>query len=145
MTKFSYLFLLVLIWSCGDHLVPKPKAHLRLEYPEANYVEANVEAPFSFERNELATKISTKPIASATESYEVTIDYPLLKGRMYLTYQSAENNQDNLTMLLKDDLTYATEQINNAHEIRPPQEYVDEISKVYGVYTEVRGDGASQG
>jgi gliding motility-associated lipoprotein GldD len=31
-----------------------------------------------------------------------------------------------------------------ADEIPPPKEYVDEISKVYGVFTEVRGDVASQ-
>lgn len=144
MIKFLYLFLLVLVWSCGDHLVPKPNAHLRLEYPEAHYVEANVEAPFSFERNGLATKITTKPIASATKSYGVTIEYPLLKGSIFLTYKSIENNPENLMTFLKDAQKFTTEHMIKADEIPPPKEYVDEISKVYGVFTEVRGDVASQ-
>lgn len=144
MTKLFYLFLLVMVYSCGDHVVPKPNAHLRLEYPEAKYVASQGEAPFSFEINELATKITAQPIKSVTESYGVTIEYPLLKGSIFLTYKSINNNQDNLIAFLRDAQKFTTEHMIKADEIPPPKEYINENNKVYGVFTEIKGDVASQ-
>lgn len=144
MTKFFYLFLFIIICSCGDHVVPKPNAYLRLEYPEATYVESQGDAPFSFEINKLATKITAKPMNSATESYGVTIEYPLLKGTIFLTYKAVDNNQDNLMAFLRDAQKFTTEHMIRADEIPPPKEYINKNSHVYGVFTEVKGDVASQ-
>ena len=34
------LLVIVVFFSCGEDPVPKPKAFLRLEYPQAKYVQA---------------------------------------------------------------------------------------------------------
>lgn len=144
MTKFFYAFLLATVfYSCKDHVVPKPNAYLRLEYPEAKYVASQGEAPFSFEVNQLATKITAKPISSTTESYGVNIEYPSLKGTIFLTYKSIDNNPDNLIAFLRDAQKFTTEHMIKADEIPPPKEYINESSNVYGVFTEVKGDVAS--
>src|SRR5690606_26078508 len=117
MTKFFYIFLFTIIFSCGDHVVPKPNAYLRLEYPEAKYVEAQGEAPFSFEVNELAKNITANPIESTTESYAVTVEYPTLKGTIFLTYKSIDNNPDNFMEILKDAQKLTTEQMIKTNEI----------------------------
>ena len=143
MTKFFYLFLFIIICSCGDHVVPKPNAYLRLEYPEATYVESQGDAPFSFEINKLATKITAKPMYSATESYGVTIEYPLLKGTIFLTYKSIDNNPDNLIAFLRDAQKFTTEHMIKADEI-PVYPYENKEKKVYGMFSELKGDVASQ-
>jgi gliding motility-associated lipoprotein GldD len=142
MTKFFYLFLFTIIFSCGDHVVPKPNAYLRLEYPKAKYVEAQGEAPFSFEVNELAKNITAKPIESTTESYAVTVEYPTLKGTIFLTYKSIDNNPDNLMAFLRDAQKFTTEHMIKADEI-PVYPYENNEKKVYGMFSELKGDVAS--
>lgn len=144
MTKiFNLLVLITICFSCGDHVVPKPNAYLRLEYPEAKYVEAHGEAPFSFEVNKLATKITSKAINSTTESYGVNIEYPSLKGTIFLTYKSIDNNPDNLTDFLRDAQKFTTEHMIKADEI-PVYPYENKEKKVYGMFSELKGDVASQ-
>lgn len=143
MNKIYYAFLLAIVFSCGGHVVPKPNAYLRLEYPEPIYVQSGGEAPFSFEVNQLAAKITTKPINSSTESYGINIEYPSLKGTIFLTYKSIENNPDNLISFLRDAEKFTTEHMIKADEI-PVYPYENKEKKVYGRFSELKGDVASQ-
>jgi gliding motility-associated lipoprotein GldD len=144
MTKSLYILLLGIICiSCGENAVPKPNAYLRLEYPEPKYAEAQVESPFSFEVNKLANKITTKTISSSTESYGVNIEYPSLKGTIFLTYKSIDNNPDNLVAFLRDAQNFTQKHTIRADEIRE-QKYLDDTRKVYGMLYEVGGNAASQ-
>lgn len=144
MTKFFYIFSLAIVFSsCKDHVVPKPNAYLRLEYPEPIYVQAEGEAPFKFEVNQLATKIANKPITSSTKSYGINIEYPSLKGTIFLTYKSIENNRDNLISFLRDAEKFTTEHMIKADEI-PVYPYENKDKKVYGRFSELKGDVASQ-
>ena len=144
MTKFfGFLLFLVFCCSCGNDAVPKPSAFLRLEYPEANYVQAQVEPPFSFEVNKLATKITTKALHSTTDSYGVNIEYPALKGTIFLTYKSIENDPENLTAFLRDAQNFTQKHTIKADEIKE-QEYLNKKRHVYGMIYEVGGNAASQ-
>jgi gliding motility-associated lipoprotein GldD len=143
MTKILYFLLLAAVcYSCGNDVVPKPNAYLRLEYPEAKYLESQGEAPFSFEVNELATKITAKPINSTTESYGVTIEYPSLKGTIFLTYKSIDNNPDNLTDFFRDAQNFTQKHTIKADEINE-QQFLNKEKKVYGMFYEVGGNAAS--
>ncbi|MBG7631014.1 MAG: hypothetical protein IZT56_11365, partial [Bacteroidetes bacterium] len=55
----------LILMSCGEDYVPKPKAQLRLEYPDARYAEDDLELPFSFEINELAKKVESKKVKAS--------------------------------------------------------------------------------
>ncbi len=124
---------------CGDDPLPKPKAYLRLEYPEARYEKATIPLPFSFEKNKLTESISS--IKSSTTANGLDVKYPSLKATIYLTYKKVEN--DNLDNLLRD-----AQNLTQKHTIK-----ADEISsdffenaeeRVYGMFYQIGGNAASQ-
>ena len=145
MKQFYYLGMIVFFcFACNDDVVPKPKGYLRLEYPAAHYINTNVDGvPFSFESNALANKISSKKIISTTESYAINIEYSTLKGTIYLTYKSINNNQKNLIDFLRDAQNFTQKHTAKADEIKE-KEYLNKINKVYGMFYEVGGNAASQ-
>ncbi|WP_445957486.1 gliding motility lipoprotein GldD [Yeosuana sp.] len=145
MKQFYYLSVVFLFCiGCNDDLVPKPKGYLRLEYPVANYVKTEIgDTPFSFEHNTLGKKVSLKPIKSTTESYGVNIEYPTLRGTIYLTYKSINNNPDNLRAFLRDAQNFTQKHTSKADEIKE-NEFINMKHKVYGMFYEVGGNAASQ-
>jgi len=142
MRNIIALLIVVLCVSCGSDPIPKPKAFLRLEYPEAKYKKAQVEVPFSFETNNLATMVSSKQIMGATKSYGVNIEYPSLKGTIFLTYKSVEGNKDNLQTFLTDAYKLTEKHMIKADEI-PYEDYINKDRNVYGRFSEVKGNVAS--
>lgn len=141
----SYLFLVIaaLLYSCGGDLVPKPRAYLRLEYPEANYNKVDINLPFSFEKNTLATKQLIRQVEGTTESYGVDLVYPNMKGTIYLTYKAIEGSEKNLIDFLRDAQNFTQKHTVKADEILP-QEYINNERKVYGMFYKVGGNAASQ-
>ena len=143
MIKYSSLLVLLLFcFSCGEEYVPKPKAELRLEYPRAKYIDANLELPFSFEKNLLATKMVSKELKAPTKSYGVNLEYPTLKGTIFLTYKAIEKDEKNLKAFLRDAQKFTLEHTKKADEI-PAYPFEDSKRKVYGMLSEVKGNVAS--
>lgn len=128
--------------SCGEDYVPKPKAFLRLDYPAPKYINANVDLPFTFETNLLATKVSSKSFKASTKSYGVNIEYPSLKGTIFLTYKAIEGDKKNLIDFLQDAQKFTLEHTKKADEI-PVFPYESKERNVYGLLSEVRGNVAS--
>lgn len=138
-------FLLVIIamaTSCGDDPLPKPKAYLRLEYPEAKYLKINPDLPFTFEKNILATDVTNKRLEGTQENYGLNIEYPKLKGTVYLTYKKIQSEND-LIAYLRDAQNFTQEHTKKADEITE-QIFVDGNRRVYGMFYEVGGNAASQ-
>lgn len=143
MTKYLCILLVVVFcFSCGEDYVPKPKAFLRLDYPEAKYVDANLELPFSFEKNLLATKLKSKELKASTKSYGLNLEYPSLKGTIFITYKAVENNKNNLAKFLRDAEKFTLEHTQKADEI-PTYPFENKAQKVYGMLSEVKGNVAS--
>lgn len=140
--RITLLLLIFSFFSCGDEPLPKPKAYLRLEYPEANYVHINPDLPFSFEKNMLATDITNKRLEDSRESYGLNIEYSKLKGTIYLTYKKIKNRED-LMRYLRDAQNFTQEHTRKADEITE-QVFEDSNRKVYGMFYEVGGNAASQ-
>ncbi len=137
------LILVILLTSCGEDYLPKPKAHLRLDYPEANYKKTKLpEMPVAFEVSHLAEGIKVKSLKSTTESYGANLEYKPLKATIYLTYKAIEGSEENLMDYLKDAQKLTLEHTKKADEI-PVYPFEDLERKVYGVLSEVRGDAAS--
>ena len=129
----GYILVLVLIFvsSCGEVTLPKPKAMLRLDYPEAKRVIINT-PNFLFERNTLSEV--------KEEKNSVTLDYPLLRAAIYITYKPVNND---LKALLSDAQKLSYEHVVKADNITE-QPFVNNDDAVYGMFYEVRGDAASQ-
>ena len=140
-TKFIVIMLVLSLLSCEDDPFPKPKAFLRLEYPEAKYLKVGSDLPFTFEKNTLSKdKINIKKTGNA-ESYGLDIEYPTLKGTIYLTYKKV--GKDNLVNLLRDAQNFTQEHTQKADEIISNM-YENSERKVYGMFYEVGGNTASQ-
>ncbi|WP_179343263.1 gliding motility lipoprotein GldD [Winogradskyella ursingii] len=129
----------LLFFGCGDDPLPKPKAYLRLEYPNAVYKKVNTPLPFSFEKNEIAEPISELKIKGDAIGMDIT--YPSLKGTIYLSYKKVEDN--NLDNLLRDSQNLTQKHTIKADEISQ-NEFLNPEFKVYGMIYEIGGDAASQ-
>ena len=140
--QITLLLLITCFFSCGDDPLPKPKAFLSLEYPEAKYIKTKTELPFSFEKNRLASKITNKRLEGSGESYGLNIEYSKLKGTIYLTYKDI-SKRDDLLRYLRDAQNFTQEHTKKADEIIE-QIYEDSSRKVYGMFYEVGGNAASQ-
>ncbi|MFI1772915.1 gliding motility lipoprotein GldD [Thalassobellus citreus] len=140
--NFCILLIIVSFFSCEEDYMPKPKAFLRLDYPQAKYVEDNLELPFTFETNLLATKISSKQVKVATGGYGLNIEYPLLKATLFLTYKPIGSNNRNLRNYIRDAQNFTQKHMIKADEI-PVFPYKNKERKVYGQFSQVIGDVAS--
>jgi len=142
MKNILFLIILVFCFSCGNDTTPKPHAQLRLEYPEPEYAKAETNLPFTFEINKLASNIKTKKVGRKGTSYGVDLEYPALKGTIYLTYKKI-SDKSNLVDYLRDAQNFTQEHTKKADEIaeRP---YLNKERSVYGMFYEVGGNAASQ-
>ncbi|MFD1161453.1 gliding motility lipoprotein GldD [Hwangdonia seohaensis] len=143
MNKNFYVWLLIIVClSCGETTTPKPKAELRLEYPKAKYVDANLQLPFTFEKNLLSSKTVLKELKAPTKSYGINLEYAALKGTIFLTYKAIEKDEKNLISFLRDAQKFTLEHTKKADEI-PAYPFEDDKRKVYGLLSEVKGNVAS--
>jgi len=133
--------LAVACFSCGNDPLPKPKAMLRLDYEVPKYSKVDVRLPFTFEKNELAEKIKNIKLDGINNSTGVNINYPNMKGTIYLTYKKV--NDSNLTTLLRDAQTLTQKHTIKADEIESVL-YENPKENVYGMFYEVGGNAASQ-
>jgi gliding motility-associated lipoprotein GldD len=129
---FIILFVAISLYSCKDATLPKPKAQLRLDYPEANYNFYNTNCGFGFETN-----TNAKVKANTNCSFE--IEYPSMKATVYLTYIPVKNNIETL-LTEAQKLTY--EHVIKADDIIE-QPFVDDKNKVYGMFYLVGGNAAT--
>lgn len=141
MRKLLLLCIVTSCIACGNDPLPKPKAMLRLEYPEPSYKRVDIPLPFTFEKNELANPISNIKLDGVNNIYGVDINYPKLKGTVYLTYKKVEN--DNLTDLLRDAQNLTQKHTLKADEIEGDI-YENPKNRVFGMFYEVGGNAASQ-
>ena len=132
MKLFLSLFLVVFLISCQDDVLVKPKAALRLEYPTPKYQRLMLPCPFTFD-------VNTKSTPIPKDNCWDNLDYPRMKGTIYLTYYPV---RDNLKALLYDaqKLTYDhTVKASNIIE----QQRVDSVSNVYGMFYMINGNAAT--
>ncbi|MBT8303859.1 MAG: gliding motility lipoprotein GldD [Bacteroidia bacterium] len=141
MRRSLIILLTIIMFSCGEDPIPKPKAFLRLDYPEAQYVKINPDLPFTLEKNLLANDRANVKKAGDDASYGMDIEYRPLKGTIYLTYKKV--NKENLMTYLRDAQNFTQKHTQKADEIIE-QVYENKERKVYGMFYEVGGNAASQ-
>ena len=147
--KIIYKFVIVLscvgiVTSCKQEAMPKPKAYLALNYPDAVYKTENIKKmPFTFKRNVLGKNLKTKTLKGETTSYGINIEYPELKGTIYITYKAIDKSKKLLTTFLKNAQNFTQEHTRKANGI---EEIVFENPEqnVYGMFYDVGGNAASQ-
>ncbi|MGW9684264.1 gliding motility lipoprotein GldD [Flagellimonas sp. 2504JD1-5] len=127
------LILTMLFVGCKEEMLPKPKAMLRLDYPEPTYKEISEDCDYVFEINTMSTIKENKDCS-------LVLDYPMMKGSIFLTYKKVDGN---IRELLIDAQKLTYEHVVKADGIAP-KEYINSDAQVYGMFYEVRGNAASQ-
>ncbi|TVZ58077.1 gliding motility-associated lipoprotein GldD [Flavobacteriaceae bacterium MAR_2010_105] len=140
MKKLALSVLTIVCMACGDETVPKPNALLRLDYPSPEYKTTNTPLPFSFDKNVLSNPIRSIKMAKDSSSYGIDVNYPSLKGTIYLTYKKVDGN---LISLIKDAQNLTQKHTIKADEIAE-QKYINDKQRVFGMFYEVGGNAASQ-
>ncbi|AWX44181.1 hypothetical protein HME9304_01181 [Flagellimonas maritima] len=129
----AYLIILIFIAGCRDEVLPKPGAMLRLDYPNAQYQHLKTNCKYTFELNTLSNLKENKDCS-------LILDYPMMKGSVYITYKPV---RDNLKTLLTDAQKLSYEHVVKADNI-VEQPFVNTDERVYGMFYEVSGNAASQ-
>lgn len=126
------LVIVLCISSCKEEVIPKPKAQMRLEYPQVELATLETN-DFTFQYNKLAK-------AEAIKQDAFTLEYPDMKGAIFISYKKIDNN---INKLIVDAKRLSYEHAAKADNI-VEQPYVNPTAKVYGALFEVQGDAASQ-
>ena len=141
MKNLIFFLLIILCVSCRSEPTPKPRAFLRLDYPQPKYDKVVSNLPFSFEKNELANNVTDIKVARDEKSISIDVTYPSLKGTIYLTYKQV--TEETLQPYLIDAQNITQKHTQKADAITE-QPYMDKINRVYGMFYEIGGNAASQ-
>ncbi|WP_272150448.1 gliding motility lipoprotein GldD [Tenacibaculum aiptasiae] len=134
MHKLLLLILVMLLVSCGNETLPKPKGYLSLEYPQLGYNKLNDSRPYRFD----VAKNTT--IKNLPQNW-IKVQYPKLKASVDITYRPIQNN---LRELLMESEKLVFEHAIKADQITAPVEYSNPNKKVYGSVYQILGNAASQ-
>lgn len=135
--SLMFIVIIGLFISCEKEPVkPKPNAYLALNYEEATYKLTNLNCSYQFLKNEEAIISESKN----NRDCWININYPSKKATVFITYNSIENN---LEELLKDAQKLPLQHSVKADEIEA-NIFENKINKTYGTLYEVKGDAASQ-
>lgn len=133
MRKLFLFFALLLVFSCGEETLPKPKAYLSLTYDKASYKNLPLTRPFTFE---IAKNANVKD----EPNNWLKIQYPALKASLDVTYRTIDNNLR--------ELLVESEKLVFKHTVKAEQissnDYEDATKKVYGTLYTITGNAASQ-
>ena len=127
------LFITILLMACNDNYTPKPKAFIKLDFPEKVYEKLEADCPFSFELP-IYSKLNKKE-----NSCLMDLSFPQQKGVLYVSYFPLDNNLEAHTQQ-SQKLAYKHNVIVDA--IRE-QQYVNDSLKVYGMLYDYEGISAT--
>lgn len=126
-------FLLIILISCDNAVLPKPKGYLSLAYPAPNYTNLALERPYTFKTSD-ATIIEDLP------NNWLKIKYPKLKASIDITYRKVDNNLEEL-LLEAEKLVYKHTQ--KADQIKA-KDFENVNANVFGTIHDITGNAASQ-
>jgi gliding motility-associated lipoprotein GldD len=138
------LILPVLLESCREVAVPRPKGYFRIDLPARDYITFNGDfrqaagLPLSFEYPSYG-KISFDPDAFSQPGW-FNIDFGSYHARIYLTYKDIKNNLD--TLLEQTYKMNFQNHITKADAINE-QMIIDPQRKVYGILYDLKGSTAT--
>ena len=135
--KLIIFSLIILFSACEEVYNPKPKAYLRLAFPEKVYIPFNSNCPYSFQ----APNYSIMLKQDKHKDYYCWYDLSFLpfNGDLHLSYKALDNN---LAEYIEDarNLTYKHAiKANNIIETPINRD----SAKVYGIVYELKGNTAS--
>ncbi len=135
------LALLLLLTSCSDDAVPKPRGYLRLDLPDTLYIEWHGECPFRAEIPGYAMMVDKPRSASAAMDTAcwTTMRFGGQHADVFMTYRHINGD---LAQLIDDAHTFKDKHEAKAARIRS-ERIMRSGDRVFGTYFDVEGDVAS--
>lgn len=127
----------VVLTSCQDSYVPKPRGYYRIDFPEKNYRMFDTTFPYTFEYPVYGKIVSDS--TRGAEPWWINIVYYPYNAQLHISYKVIDKN---LTTYLNDAHTLVNKHIPKANAISQ-REYVDTVEKVYGLVYEINGSDAA--
>lgn len=137
--KFLYILLLIALWACSEpDYQPKPRAYLRITFPEKKYQIYDSVCPFKFEYPNYSV---IKPDRDQnSEPCWINIDFPKFKARLHLSYKKINN--DGVKKYIEDSRSLVYKHTIKAESINEDL-VTDSSRKIYGVIYDIKGNTAS--
>jgi gliding motility-associated lipoprotein GldD len=134
-----FILCAVLLFSCGESYMPKPRGYFRIDLPEKAYVPYGESCPFTFSVPGYARVVSDS--SDNAEPCWLNIDFLPFNATLHLTYKPV-GSSFNIKDLQKDSRTMAYKHTVKAQEIfeNPVSNPED---KVYGILYSLTGNAAT--
>jgi len=140
----SYLLLLIpligslILSSCSEDYIPKPRGYFRIELPEKKYTShQEPDCPYNFEIPSYSRVV--KDQNPRAEACWVNVEFTPFNGTLYLSYKDVNGN---LEQLVEDSRNLSMKHITKASGIEE-ETMADPASSKYGVLFHVKGSAAS--
>lgn len=133
---FPVLLAIIILNSCRDHSVPKPRGHFRIDFPQKQYVLFDSTCPYTFYYPQYGT-IASEP--GLNNDCWFNIEFREYGGKLHLSYMELNNN---LSQLIEDSHKLAYK-----HSVKA--DAIEEITwnnpdkSVYGLAYNIKGNAAS--
>ena len=131
------LYAVVFLASCNSSYTSKPLGHLKVEYPEKEYVMYKGDAPFQFEYPAYAEL--EKGEGRDDEIHWYNMNFPMYKSTLHLSYKPLQGDVDLLIRESRDLVYKHASQSDGIDEIP----FIDKESSNYGILYELGGNVAS--
>lgn len=135
-TMMTFLLLGVMVASCNEKPVPRPKAFFRIDLPESTYKTIQSDCPFEFEMNQRAFTIWRE---QPNQKCWFTLHYPENDAQIHFTYKTVESN---LKQLLDESHQLSYEHHVKANDIIS-EVIIHDSTCVFGLVYHLEGDVAS--
>ncbi len=144
--RFVFMSVLVLLGiglcSCADDeddivYTPKPKAYLRINFPEKKYTSYNSLCPYTFEIPVYA--VVERDANSSAEPCWINIKYPQFRAQLHVSYKQVNNN---LSKFLEDSRELAVRHQIKASGLEQ-QVILRDTARVFGMMYDISGNTAS--
>jgi len=127
----------VVLTSCQDNYVPKPRGYYRIDLPAKEYRLFDTTFPYTFEYPVYGRIVPDS--SRMAKPYWINIVYYPYNAQLHITYKPIIRNLDTL---FNDAHTLVNKHIPKANAISQ-REYVDTLEKVYGLVYEISGSDAA--
>jgi len=129
--------ILVVLASCQNSYVPKPRGYYRIDFPGKEYRLFDTTFPYTFEYPVYAKIV--RDSSRMAEPYWINVVYYPYNAQLHISYKTINNN---LATYLNDSHTLVNKHIPKANAISQ-REYVDTVENVFGLVYEITGSDAA--
>ncbi len=133
----AILFAALMLASCNNDYVPKPRGYYRIDLPKREYKSFDAGFPYTFEYPGYAT--ITADSSKMAEPYWINLNFVPFHAQLHISYKVINGN---LAKYLDDARTLVNKHIPKANAITQRQ-FVDNENKVYGLVYDIRGTDAA--